>query len=63
MEDFSFFDSSSSFRFLLIEFHCTFPFLLKYYLIMFIIIIVSDRVMIGRRDFFFSCLLFTYEQM
>ena len=35
-----FFDCSGPFCFLLIEFHCTFPYLLKYYNIMFIIILL-----------------------
>ena len=39
MDDLSFFDYLSPFCFLLIEFHCTFPFLIKYYHILFIIIV------------------------
>ena len=35
----SFFEYLSPFCFLLIEFHCTFPFLIKYYHILFIIIV------------------------
>ena len=35
----SYFDYLSLFCFLLIEFHCTFPYLIKYYHIMFIIIV------------------------
>ena len=64
MDDFSFYDCSSSFRFLLIEFHCTFPFLLKCYHIMYIIIvsllILRNDTIIGRRDCFFSCPLYFF---
>ena len=39
VDDFSFFDCSSPFCCLLIEFHCTFQFPIKYYQIMIIIIV------------------------
>ena len=39
MDDFSFFDSSSPFYFLLIKFHILFAFLIKYYHLMFIILV------------------------
>ena len=39
VDDWSFFEYLSPFCFLSIEFHCTFPFLIKYYYILFIIIV------------------------
>ena len=41
VDDLSFFDYSSTFCFLLIAFRCTFPFLIKDYHILFIIIVFS----------------------
>ena len=55
---FNFFDCSSPFCFLLIEFHCTlFPFLIKYYHVMFNIIVfrlASDKLPVVSQDFFHS---------